>query len=104
MNLVFAYQSEEEAIYPLTTREIVEAHQQDNGLKTQAEKKGYSTQLVENIKVLCYTGKIVIPKSLQHHAVAWFHHYLQHPGTKRCIGKVNEQKSNHMPKSVTVAK
>ena len=25
---------------------------------------------------------MVIPKSLQHHAVAWFHHYLQHPGTK----------------------
>eukprot|EP00804_Cyclotella_cryptica_P022986 CCRYP_014983-RA/>CCRYP_014983-RA protein AED:0.46 eAED:0.46 QI:0/0/0/1/0/0/3/0/200 len=26
---------------------------------------------------------MVIPKSLQHRAVAWFHHYLQHPGTKR---------------------
>ena len=27
-------------------------------------------------------GKMVIPKSLQHYAVAWFHHYLQHPGAK----------------------
>eukprot|EP00804_Cyclotella_cryptica_P022407 CCRYP_020046-RA/>CCRYP_020046-RA protein AED:0.36 eAED:0.33 QI:0/0/0/1/0/0/2/0/216 len=26
---------------------------------------------------------MIIPKSLQHHAVAWFHHYLQHPGTMR---------------------
>ena len=26
---------------------------------------------------------MVIPKSLQHRAVAWYHHYLQHPGTKR---------------------
>eukprot|EP00804_Cyclotella_cryptica_P005794 CCRYP_000104-RA/>CCRYP_000104-RA protein AED:0.32 eAED:0.32 QI:0/0/0/1/0/0/2/0/149 len=25
---------------------------------------------------------MVIPKSGQHHAIAWFHHYLQHPGTK----------------------
>ena len=25
---------------------------------------------------------MVIPKSLQHHAVAWFHHHLQHPRTK----------------------
>ena len=24
---------------------------------------------------------MVIPKGLQHHAVAWFHHYLQHTGT-----------------------
>ena len=79
MNQVFANQNEEDSIYPLTTREIAEAQQQDNSLKTQ----GYSTQLVENTKVLCKDGKMVIPKSLQHRAVAWFHHYLQHPGTKR---------------------
>eukprot|EP00804_Cyclotella_cryptica_P022172 CCRYP_011627-RA/>CCRYP_011627-RA protein AED:0.47 eAED:0.47 QI:0/0/0/1/0/0/3/0/118 len=42
-----------------------------------------ATQLIENIKVLCKDGKMVIPKSLQHRAVAWFHHYLQHPGTTR---------------------
>ena len=83
MNLVFANQNEEDAIYPLTTQEIAEAQQQDNNLKTHSEKEGHSTQLVENIKVLCYKGKMVVPKCLQHCAVAWFHHYLQHPGTKR---------------------
>ena len=82
MNLVFANQNEEDAIYPLTTREIAEAQEQDNNLKTQAEKEGYSTQLVKNLEVLCYKGKMVIPKSLQQWAVACFHHYLQHPGTK----------------------
>ena len=66
MNLVFANQNKEDAIYPLTTREIAEAQQQDKNLKTQAEKEGYSTQLVKNIKVLCNKGKMVIPKSLQH--------------------------------------
>ena len=105
MNLVFANQNEEDAIYPLTAREIAEQQQQDNNLKTQAEKEGYSTQLVKNIKVLCNKGKVVIPKSLQHHAVTWFHHYLQHPGTIfRCIGKVYKRQSNHMSKSVTVAR
>ena len=83
MNLVFANQNKEDAIYPLTTREIAEAQQQDNNLTKQAEKEGYSTQLVENIEVLCYKSKMLMPKSLQHRAVAWFHHYLQHPGTKR---------------------
>ena len=82
MNLVFANQREEDAIYSLTTREIAEVQQQDSNLKTQPEKEGYSTQLVKNIEVLCNKGKMVIPKSLQHHAVAWFCHYLQHPGTK----------------------
>ena len=81
MNLVFANQNKEDTIYPLTTWEIAEAQQQDSNLKKQAEKEGYSKQLVENIEVLCYKGKMVIPKCLQHHAVAWYH-YLQHPGTK----------------------
>eukprot|EP00804_Cyclotella_cryptica_P027451 CCRYP_008864-RA/>CCRYP_008864-RA protein AED:0.29 eAED:0.29 QI:0/0/0/1/1/1/2/245/709 len=79
MNQVFANRNKEDSIYPLTTREIAEAQQQDDSLLS----KGYLTQLVENIKVLCKDGKMVIPKSLQHRAVAWFHHYLQHPGTIR---------------------
>ena len=112
MNLVFANQNKEDAIYPLTTREIAEAWQQDNNLKIEAAKEGYSTHLVKNIEVLCKQGKMVLPKCLQHHTVAWFHHYLQHPGTKlskklfvfQCIGKVSEQQSNHMSKNVTVAR
>jgi hypothetical protein len=49
---------------------------------TQAEKEDYSTQLVEDILVLCKGNKLGFPKSLQHHAVAWYHHYLQYPRTK----------------------
>eukprot|EP00804_Cyclotella_cryptica_P009939 CCRYP_017364-RA/>CCRYP_017364-RA protein AED:0.48 eAED:0.43 QI:0/0/0/1/0/0/2/0/170 len=79
MTLVFANQTKKTHIYPLMTREIAEAQQQEQSL----QNKGHSTQSVENAKVICKDGKMVIPKSLQHHVVAWFHHYLQHPGTKR---------------------
>ena len=41
MNLVFANQNEEDSSYPLTTREIVEAQQQDNYLNKQADKEGF---------------------------------------------------------------
>ena len=44
------------------------------------DEHGYMTQLVENTKVLCKNGKMVIPTSLQNCAVSWYHHYLQHPG------------------------
>jgi hypothetical protein len=40
-------------------------------------------QLVEDTKVLCKNGMLIIPASLQHRAVAWYHHYLQHPGHSR---------------------
>ncbi len=76
---MFVNQNVEDSIYPLTTREIAEEQQEDKNLKINAKKEGYSTQLVKNIKVLCTDGKWV---NLQHHAVAWFHHYLHHLRTK----------------------
>ena len=63
MNLVFANQDDEDAIYPLTTREIADAQQHDADLNTIADKHGYTKQLVENSEVLCKDGKTVIPKS-----------------------------------------
>ena len=83
MNLVFANQDGEEAIYPLTTREIAGAQKHDLTLNTMTDKDGYTTQLVENTKVLCKDGKMVIPTSPQQRAVEWYHHYLQHPGNTR---------------------
>ena len=80
MNLVFATQDDEEAIYPLTTRDIAEAQKHDIELNTMTDKYGYTTQLVQNTKVLCKDGKMVIPQSLKKCAVACYHHYLQHPG------------------------
>ncbi len=35
---------------------------------------------IEDTKVLCKNGKLMIPASLRHMAVSWYHHYLQHPG------------------------
>jgi hypothetical protein len=81
MNLVFANRSEEDAIYPLTVREIAQAQKFDVSLEKLRDK--YSTHLVENTDVLCKDGKMVIPVALQHRAVSWYHHYLQHPGHTR---------------------
>jgi hypothetical protein len=36
--------------------------------------------LIEDTKVLCKNGKLMIPTSLRHRVVSWYHHYLQHPG------------------------
>ncbi len=43
-------------------------------------KKDMCLQLLEDTKVLCKSGKLVIPTSLQNRAVAWYHQYFQHPG------------------------
>ena len=80
MNLVFANQDGEDAICPLTTRELSAAQKLDTNLNTMTDKYCYTTQLVENTKVLCKDAKMVIPTSQHQCAVAWYHHYLQQPG------------------------
>ena len=83
MNFVFANRAEEAEIYPLTVREISRAQKDYKSMEKLAKKHNYKMQLVENIEVLCKDNKLVIPKSLQHRAVQWYHHYLQHPGHTR---------------------
>ncbi len=53
MNLVFANRNDEDAIYPLTTREIADAQKHDPELNAVTDKHGYTTQLVENTEILC---------------------------------------------------
>jgi hypothetical protein len=43
-------------------------------------QKDIGLHLIEDTKVLCKNGKIIIPASLRHRAVSWYHHYIQHPG------------------------
>eukprot|EP00804_Cyclotella_cryptica_P009365 CCRYP_009014-RA/>CCRYP_009014-RA protein AED:0.27 eAED:0.71 QI:0/0/0/1/0/0/3/0/313 len=83
MNFVFANQSKENAIYPLTVREIAAAQHTDRMLDKLSLLEAYKPQLVENVQVLCKDGKLVIAQELQQQAVQWYHHYLQHPGTTR---------------------
>jgi hypothetical protein len=86
LKFVFANHREEDEIYPLTTVEIAEAQRKDKELKVYYKKnaimpkKDICLQLVEDTKVQSKNGKLIIPASLQHRAVAWYHHYLQHPG------------------------
>jgi hypothetical protein len=84
--LVFAHHKEEDDIYPLTTIEIAEVQRRDQQLKVYLRKnakmpqKNIGFHLIEDTKVLCKNGKVIIPASLRHRAVSWYHHYLQHPG------------------------
>ncbi len=85
-NLVFAYHKEEDKIYTLTLTEITEAQCKDQELKVYYKKNAQMPQkdicfhLIEDTKVLCKNGKLIILTSLRHRAVSWYHHYLQHPG------------------------
>ena len=61
MNQVFANRSEDEEIYPLTVKEIVEAQKADPILthlfkSSAVPSKGLELQLVENESCICHEG------------------------------------------------
>jgi hypothetical protein len=84
LNQCFANRNDEDKIYPLIVKEIVEAQKADNTLKQffkrNAVQDKVELQLVENNSCICDKGRLVIPKPLQRHKTMWYHHYLQHPG------------------------
>ena len=84
INHVFANRSdEEEEVYPPTVSEIAEEQILDKALQKRKKTCKYEETLIDNTLVLCKNGKLVIPKTLQHNIVAWYHRYLQHPGHTR---------------------
>jgi len=80
-NYVFAHRNDDKEIFPLTVEEIAQAQKKDKSI--QKDKDKYDNLLVENTYVLCKDRRLVIPKKLQYRAIAWYHHYLQHPGHTR---------------------
>jgi hypothetical protein len=117
-NLVFAHHEEEEEVYPLTLTEIADAQCKDQELKAYLKKnalmpqKDMGIQLIEDTKVLCKNGKVIIPTSLHQRAVKWYHHFLQHLGHSRleemmrsiCTGKVCILPSRDMSNLADLAK
>jgi hypothetical protein len=74
INNVFANCSKEEEIYPLTVKEIAQAQRLDRHFKAIVLKEKYEKSLIENTPVFCNKERLIIPQSLQHHAVSWYHH------------------------------
>ena len=70
-NLVFAHHEEEDEVYPLTLPEIADAQRKDQELKVYFNKNAKMPQmdivlhLIEDTKVLCKNGKLMIPTSLR---------------------------------------
>ena len=83
LNHVFANHSVEEEIYPLTVSESAEERTKDTSLQKLKSTSNVEETLIENTIVLCKNVKMIIPITLQKRAVAWYHHYLQHPGYTR---------------------
>ena len=92
VNMTFANTGEpEEEIYPATVSEIASEQRKDKKLKRYFNKHvevdpkdRISLMVIDETDILLYDRqRLVIPTSMQSNIVAWYHHYLMHPGHTR---------------------
>ncbi len=90
-------ETEKELSYhPLTYKELEIAQSKDSQLQKVAMKDNSPYQKHtfhgggKSRELLCYKGKIVIPKLLQKHVINWYHTLLCHPGINRTEETINQ--------------
>jgi hypothetical protein len=71
---------------------IQQEQEKDKTLQQDIQKnvEKYRKRKLEGADVITHHKLIVIPKSLQKRIVAWYHHYLAHPGMTRLEATLRE--------------
>jgi hypothetical protein len=93
MASTFLLESEvEEEKFPMSPVLIQQEQSKDKGLQKDIQKnaKKYRIRKLDGAYVITQHRLIVLPKMLQKRIVAWYHHYLAHPGMTRLEATLRE--------------
>jgi hypothetical protein len=94
----FLLESEvEEEKFPMNPILIHKEQEKDKKLQKDIKKNvhKYKTRTIEGVELITRHKLIVIPKTLQNRIVAWYHHYLAHPGMTRLEATLRETMTWH---------
>jgi transposase InsO family protein len=93
MASTFLLESEvEEDKFPMNPTLIQQEQEKDKKLQQDIQKnvEKYRKRKLEGADIITHHKLIVIPKPLQKRIVAWYHHYLAHPGMTRLEATLRE--------------
>jgi hypothetical protein len=93
MASTFLLESEvKEEKFPMNTLLIQKEQEKDKKLQQDIQKnvQKYKKRKIEGAEIVTQNKLIVIPKTLQQRIVAWYHHYLAHPGMTRLEATLRE--------------
>jgi hypothetical protein len=77
--------------FPLAFKTIATAQQQDTRLQNKLlTNASYEQRIICQNNIIYHENKMVIPQSLQHHILDWYHTFLLHPGTTRMFETVHQ--------------
>jgi hypothetical protein len=82
----------EEEKFPMNPVLIQKEQEKDKKLQQDIQKnvQKYKKRKIEGAEIVTQNKLIVIPKTLQQRIVAWYHHYLAHPGMTRLEATLRE--------------
>jgi hypothetical protein len=78
--------------FPMNPLLIQKEQEKDKKLQQDIKKHvhKYKKRTIEGAEIVTHHKLIVIPKTLQNRKVAWYHHYLAHPGMTRLEATLRE--------------
>ena len=82
---VLPFASKDEEIFPIQLQQIQNSQSKDRSLRKRLKDnpKHYQRKNIENVQVITYKDRILVPKELRNRTLTWYHHYLCHPGRDR---------------------
>lgn len=85
MAYVLGDEDNDSEIFPLCPTLLSKEQKKDKEIQKsfKQSRDKYALRIIEDAELITLDGKIVVPKTLRARIVAWYHHYLVHPGTSR---------------------
>ena len=74
----------------LISREQLADRKFMQAVKSPKATEQYYKYTLEGVELYTHLGKVVVPRKLQGRIVAWYHHYLGHPGATRLANTINQ--------------
>ena len=73
---------------------VISNHQSNDynlnaAVRAERTRKIYDIKFINNIKLIFFKNKVVLPESLVRSVVAWYHDNLNHPGINRTFETIN---------------
>lgn len=85
MAFAFSASKTDDERFPLNPSLIDKEQRRDKTLMKSLQRapSRYGSREIENVELITFNDKIVIPTALRSRILAWYHHYLVHPGSSR---------------------
>ena len=90
---LFTQDEDDLELFPMSIPVIAEAQESCSSLQekfVQDKNNVFTSNLINDVEVICINNKIYIPEPLRLKILNWYHHFLNHPGATRLENTIKQ--------------